>query len=70
MNKRRKICEIYIEMDEINKKKPSDKELDELAQVINEIVDNRESNEILPFEKIAKNYLKERNLYGIELDRI
>lgn len=40
MTKRRKISEIYNEMDEINKRKPTDKELDELAEVLNEAEDD------------------------------
>ena len=39
MTKRRKISEIFNDMNEINKRKPTDKELDELAEVLNEIDD-------------------------------
>lgn len=70
MTKRRKISEIYNEMDEINKRKPTDKELDELAEVLNETEDNSENNEDFPFEKIAIAHVKEGNLHGNESRRV
>ena len=70
MTKRRKISEIYNDMNEINKRKPTDKELDELAEALNEIEDNGENNENFPFEKIASAHVKEGNLHGNESDRI
>lgn len=45
MAKRRKLSEIYNEMDEINKRKPTDKELGELAEVLNETEDNSENKD-------------------------
>ena len=66
MTKRRKISEIYKEMDEINKRKPTDKELDELAEVLNETEDNSENNEDFPFKKIAIAHVKEEKLHGNE----
>lgn len=70
MAKRRKISEIYNDMNEINKRKPTDQKLDELAEVLNEIEDNGENNEDFPFEKIASAHVKEGNLYGNESDRV
>ncbi len=57
-------------MNEINKRKPTDKELDELAEVLNEIEDNDKNNEDFPLEKIASAHLIEGNLNGNESDRI
>ena len=37
--KRRKISEIYKDMDEVNKRRPTQEELDELAEVLNETDD-------------------------------
>lgn len=67
MSKRRKISEIFNDMNEINKRKPTDKELDELAEVLNEIDDTGENKVDFPFEKIAS---KEGNLHGNKSDRI
>jgi hypothetical protein len=58
MTKRRKISEIYNDMNEINKRKPTDKELDELAEILNEIEDSCENDEDFHFEKIAKAHVK------------
>lgn len=70
MKKRRKISEIYNEMDEINKRKPTNKELEELAEILNETEDKSEYNEDFPFEKIASAQVKEGNLHGNESHRI
>ena len=67
MTKRRKISEIYNEMDEISKRKPTEIELDELAEVLNEIEDDHEE---LPIEKIASSHINEGSSYGDESNRI
>jgi len=52
--KRRKISEIYSEMDEINKRKPTEEELGELAEVLNETEGNGDENQDFPFDQIAR----------------
>lgn len=62
MAKRRKISEIYKDMDKINKRKPSDKEIDELAEILNETDEENQEDEEVPYKKIAHSQLEERNL--------
>ncbi len=70
MTKRRKISEIYSEMDEINKRKPTEEELDELAEVLNEVEDISESDDDFTYEKVAIAHVKEGNLDGNESHRV
>ena len=70
MSKRRKISEIYNDMNEINKRKPTSKELEELAEVISEIEEKSDINEDFPFEKIASTQIKEGNLHGNKSNRL
>lgn len=67
--KRRKISEIAKEIEEINNWKPSQKEIEELAEVLNEeaiIIDNED----LPAEKVAIANIKDNQTNGIEQSRI
>ncbi len=56
MTKKRKISEIHNDMDKINKRKPSQKDLDELAEIIKREQENdndKNSSEDLSYQKIA-----------------
>ena len=70
MMNRRKIFEIYKDMNEINKRKPTIKELNELTEILNEInhPDERD-NDDLPLKKTASSHIKEGNLHGDEQNR-
>lgn len=68
MTKRRKISEIFEEVEKINNWKPSKKDLEELAEVLNE--PSEESEEEIPAEKIAIANRKDNSVNGIEQNRI
>ncbi len=56
--KRRKISEIYKDMDDINKRRPTEEELDELAEVLNE-TDDCYDGETSSYEEVAAHYATE-----------
>jgi hypothetical protein len=66
MTKRRKISEIYMDMNEINKRKPTEEELDELARVLN----ITEADDELPHKQIASTNAVEGELSGNESNRL
>ena len=68
MAKRRKISEIFDEVEKINNWKPSDKDLEELAEVLNE--PSEDSKDEVSIEKIAIANIKENSVNGIEQSRI
>lgn len=68
MTKRRKISEIFEEVEKINNWKPGKKDLEELAEVLNE--PSEESEEDIPAEKIAIANRKDSSVNGIEQSRI
>jgi hypothetical protein len=66
---RRKISEINKEMDEINNRKPSQKQIEDLAKIVNEEVERDETQSDEGFEKIASTIIrKDSNV--IEQSRI
>ena len=67
--KRRKISEIYNDMDEINKRRPTREELDELAEVLNE-ADDCNDGEISPYEKVAAHHATETYHHDDESSRL
>ena len=68
MTKRRKVLEIFEEVEKINNWEPSKKDLEELAEVLNEV--SRNNSEELPREKIASTNKKDDFVNIIEHCRI
>ena|GEM_PF-4275673 len=66
--KRRKISEIFEKVEKINNWRPSKKDLEELAEVLNE--PSEENGEKVPMEKIASANKKDGSVNGIEQNRI
>ena len=70
MTIRRKIYEIYNDMDKINKSKPTVNEIDELAEILNEPDEVGQEVEEVPYGKIAKPIINERNVDDNQSSRL
>ena len=64
MKKRRSVSELNKAMDEINNRKPTAKQIEELAEALNEKIENIESDK--PVEKVASSSYIKKDSDGVE----
>ena len=68
MKKRRSISEINKAMDEINNRKPTAKQIEELAEALNEKIEDTEKDK--PIEKIASSNYNKKDSDAVESNRL